>query len=469
MIKSETTASTLGMEEGFVDGVPASQVDDYGRTRLALVRHTIRYLVLMRGVPLRIANAPEFLTEKEASLPKKFQVTEGSVDGELSLLLGPPSLSMAAFIQNPFFMNPNVRSLDSQRVLFVSRLDGPSEADVKSMIDRTLEAEANGLMGRAYFDLGGPHPKGDEWLKNAYDQAVEANFDADIENSQARINYANRLDAPAIYMGWYQANAYGPWLDRAWNVPAGAIGIHIYSFSASTVRSDRAAWLGPMVRQGYCAVVGNVFEPYLELTHRPDALLNYLLKGASFGQAVIWSNPFFSWQGVAIGDPLYRPFNVSLKAQLAMDDRGVYGPYAVLRELNRLQATEGVSAAITFARSEFVRRPSLPVSLRLAELHVANGQPEKAIESLKFIAYVSYFAKDELVLVQQIADLLNKLGAREQSFELYVKLLAMPNLENELKIELLEAGESLAGELGKFNKRSDWFLELNLLNTSRAK
>lgn len=457
------------MEEGFVDGVLATQKDKYGRQRLALVQHSISYLVLMRGVPLRIENAPELLMEQDDALPAQLRITRGSVDSELNLLLGPPGLSMAGLIPNPYFMNPNAGSLDAQRVIFVSRLDGPSEADVKSMIDRTLEAESRGLMGRAYFDIGGPHKKGDEWIRNAYGFAVAADFDAEIEITQEEIGYSRRLDAPAIYMGWYQRNAYGPWLDREWNVPPGAIGFHLHSFSATTVRSVKSAWLGPLVHQGYCAMVGNVYEPYLDYTHRPNVLLETLLQGVNFAQAATWSIPFFSWQGVAIGDPLYRPFKVSLESQVAMEDRGAYGAYAVIRELNRLKKSEGVAAALSFARREFVKHPSLPVSLRLAELFIANEQPDKAKESLSFITYLSNFAKDEWVLVKEIADLLYQLGAGEESIGLYTKLLKMPDLDRKLKMALLEDGEAIANELGKYSEQSDWFLKLNALRSEGTK
>ena len=57
---------------------------------------------------------------------------------------------------------PNQRK---SSILRVSRLDAPKLESVFRLIDDSIRAENNGLMGRAYFDLGGPYKEGDEWLK----------------------------------------------------------------------------------------------------------------------------------------------------------------------------------------------------------------------------------------------------------------------------------------------------------------
>ena len=45
-------------------------------------------------------------------------------------------------------------------------------------------------------------------------------------------------------------------------------------------------------------------------------LRNWLLLGFSFGEAA-WTAEFgFSWQTTVVGDPLYRPWAVSLEARL---------------------------------------------------------------------------------------------------------------------------------------------------------
>lgn len=454
------------IEEGWVDAVKAREMDPYGRLRLLLVRHSISYLVLVRGVPLRIENAPEALTEEESSkLPKQFQVTRGSVDSELSLLLAPPGVSMAAFVPNPLFQNPEQRSLDVARLIAVSRLDGPTEASVLSLIDRTMQAESVGLQGRAYFDVGGPHEKGDRWIREAGEMVEAAYFDTDFETSKRVFDYRDRLDAPAIYMGWYRANAYGPWKDSQWAVPPGAIGFHLHSFSAVTVRSTERAWLGDFVNQGFCAMVGNVYEPYLEYTHRPDLLMQYLLEGHRFGDAVMWSHPALSWQGVAIGDPLYRPFKVKLSEQLDATKKTPFRGYSSIREANRLTETDGYFATVSYLRKAFMDQPSLALSLELARKYEEANETAKVLESLGYIRYLSDYAVDERIVVKQIADMLDRNGASDLAFTVYQQLLGAGNIDKNMKVALLESAIGVAEHAGAYTQSTQWTIELRKLTT----
>ena len=241
------------LKREWISGVKSSHQDRYGRERLAVAVHKIRYLVTIRGVPLRIANAPDLLESNLDQLPKILRVNRAAVDAELALLPAPPSLSMTALMPNPFFERKAVSDSDANRIIRVSRLDGPTKGDVIRLIDRTLEAEKTGLIGRAYIDAGGPHKAGDEWINEAGDLAKAAYFDTEFETTKRPRGYQDRLDAPAIYIGWYQRHAYGPWREAHWSVPPGAIAYHLHSYSATTVRSASKAWVGPFVAQGYCA------------------------------------------------------------------------------------------------------------------------------------------------------------------------------------------------------------------------
>lgn len=451
------------LKREWISGVKSTEQDRYGRDRLAVAVHRIRYLVTVRGIPLRIANAPELLESDLAHVPPQFKVNHGSVDAELALLPAPPGLSMTAYLPNPFFEGKPLSDTDANRVIRVSRLDGPTRADVIRLIDRTLEAEKTGLIGRAYIDAGGPHAKGDEWINAAGDLVKSAHFDTEFEATKRPRGFQDRLDAPAIYVGWYQHHAYGPWLQTRWSVPPGAIGYHLHSFSATSVRSNSQAWVGPLVAQGYCATFGNVYEPYLELTARPQLLLKYLLEGQSFGDAMMQSIPALSWQTVAIGDPLYRPFQKSLDAQLESSMDGPLAAYVGLRQLNRLEASGSKEEALAYGRQLFLANPSLAIAYRLARIYQDRGQSKEAIEVLKVIRYISRFSLDELALAQRMADLLHELGESKPAFELYEKLLSMSDLPKDLRIVLLDGGAPVATAAGQVTLASRWSLESQTL------
>ena len=448
------------IEKEWVRAVKAREPDRTGRERVSAGLHSISYLVTTRGVPLRIANDPELLDSHLKEILDQYKVNEGSVDGELALLIGPSNLSMTAFVPNPLFANAHERIVNVERVIRVSRLDGPNVDEIKRMIDRTLQAESKGLMGRAYFDMGGPYELGDKWIRSASELARNAFFDTDCETTNRPMDETDRFDAPAIYMGWYQSNAYGPWSKPRWPVPPGAIGFHLHSGSATTVRSESIGWLGAFVKQGYCATMGNVYEPYLEYTHRPDILLEALLKGHTFGEAVMLSNPVLSWQGVAIGDPLYRPFKVNLDAQLETAEDNPLSAYAFIREINWFEAKGEADKALLLAQTQYRQRPSLPLADKLAQLYTQHGEAQKAVEVLKIVRSLDVFAVDEVMLVKQIADFLNSQGEHGYALEIYKTLIDQSNLSTNQNIMLLEDGAQMALKNGD--------AELSLKWTSKA-
>ena len=452
------------IENKWVKGVKDRSKDAYGRERLSVSIHNIPFVVLIKGVPLRIANDPLLLEESTANLSAQFRVNNGSVDGEIALLLAPPQTSMTGLVPNPYFEKSSISSTDANRLLRVTRLDGPTKANVMNLIDRTLKAEEIGLMGRAYIDTGGPHAKGDEWIRAAGAIAEAAFFDIDYETSKRAMNHRDRLDAPAIYMGWYRPHAQAQWRSPRWPVPPGAIGFHLHSFSGTSVRSTKT-WLGAFVAQGYCATVGNVYEPYLEYTHRPQVLLAHLMSGGNFGEAVAMSTPSLSWQSVAIGDPLYRPFKVSLAEQLKSSEGSTFTAYASIREINRMLAEEGSESAIAYARSKFISQPSLALAYRLAQLYANDAKDREAVEVLKIIRFITRFSPDDFVLVQKIANFLHKLDEGEMAFNIYKNLLEERDLDKQLKISLYEGGARIAAAQNEPVIASRWDLEARKLKS----
>ena len=452
------------LENEWVKGVKAGSKDVYGRERLSVSIHSIPFVVLIKGVPLRISNDPMLIEQISTNLPTQFRVNNGSVDGEIALLLAPPRTSMTALVPNPYFEKSSISPTDANRLLRVTRLDGPTKASVMNLIDRTLIAEEIGLMGRAYIDTGGPHAKGDEWIRSAGAIAEGAFFDIDYETSKRAMDYRDRLDAPAIYMGWYRPHAQAQWRSPRWPVPPGAIGFHLHSFSGTSVRSTQT-WLGAFIAQGYCATVGNVYEPYLEHTHRPQVLLAHLISGGSFGEAVALSTPSLSWQSVAIGDPLYRPFKVSLAEQLKFSEVSTFTAYASIRETNRILAEEGSEPAIAYARSEFIAQPSLALAYRLAQLYASEAKDREAVEVLKIIRFMTSYSLDDFVLIQKIANFLHTRGESEMAFNIYKNLLKERDLDKQLKIALFQGGARIAVTQNEPVIASRWNLEASKLKS----
>ena len=437
------------LRRDWIEGTSSHLLDRLGRRRYAPTANRISYLVVCRGVPLRIFNDPTLLEEKPArKVAPELNKNEAAVDAELSLL-AQGGHEITAMVPNPLFANERSPSLDATMVVKVSRLDGPTWENARHLVTSALEAERTGLLGRYYVDLKGPHAEGDDWLKAAEKQLQELGFDGDTDTNGWTFGTAARFDAPVLYFGWYAGSLNGPMAREGFAFPPGAVALHIHSFSAPTLRSADSSWCGPLVARGVAATVGNVFEPYLALTHRPHFLLRALSQGKNFGDAVYYSLPALSWQAVAIGDPLYRPFKVSFDQQLQARDRlpPALAPYVDLRLANLLARQGKQAEARTLLQGVMRERPGLAIALGLAKLAVAQNDPAAAVAALGFAPAIRTVRAEDWASFREIAGLLAAHGARPAALQVYANVArAKAPAPDALKALLTEARQTADAE-----------------------
>ena len=116
------------------------------------------------------------------------------------------------------------------------------------------------------------------------------------------------MSEAALYYGWYDANLSGPFLNPKFRFRKGAVAMHLHSFSAQQLSNPTQNWSAGLLEKGAAATIGNVYEPYLQLTHQFDTMHERLLAGFTWVEAAWASMPVASWQAIVLGDPLYRPF-----------------------------------------------------------------------------------------------------------------------------------------------------------------
>ena len=110
---------------------------------------------------------------------------EAAVDSELALLpLIEEKLPLAGPLRNPVYTTTNRASLHpTNGVLLVARLDGPTPEIARGLVDKALQAEADGLWGRAYFDLRSitepGYKPGDDWIRGAAEICWRMGFETD--------------------------------------------------------------------------------------------------------------------------------------------------------------------------------------------------------------------------------------------------------------------------------------------------
>jgi uncharacterized protein (TIGR03790 family) len=264
----------------------------------------------------RLKNKIKDLSDKILFISKKDY--RSSFDSELSLILE-DNYPLNGWIKNPYFLGFKNQKNDipKDKVIMVSRLDGPNVETVKRIINDSIEIEKTGLKGTAYFDA--------RWKDSGKKKVTGyAAYDKSIHKAAKNLSNKNKLnvilddnpelfqpgDCPdaALYCGWYSHHQY---ID-AFEWVKGSVGYHIASSECSTLKNKKSqVWCKRMIEEGVAATIGPVGEPYLQSFPVPEMFFGLLAEGyLSLVECYTLSLPFLSWQMVLIGDPLYNPFKV---------------------------------------------------------------------------------------------------------------------------------------------------------------
>jgi hypothetical protein len=178
----------------------------------------------------------------------------------------------------------------------------------------------------------------------------------------------------------------------------------------------------------------------------------------TFGDAVFYSLPALSWQEVAIGDPLYRPFAVPLEVQVK--SLGGLTPreagYVVLREVRLLEANAKSTEGLDLLRRTMADRPSLAVALALAERLERRGEIGGAVGALMYGNRLAEFPADEWALARLVAARLEADEARPAAVELWRKLLSDQRLPSELRTAWLAEARQTALLAGDVEQVAAW-------------
>ena len=112
----------------------------------AVTASQVRYAVLCFGVPLKIIRDPALTEPNSDKLPPELRRNEAAVDSELALLplaLGRHQLTSALPNRNYAATNPAALH-PTNGILLVARLDGPTAAIARGLVDKALVAERDG-------------------------------------------------------------------------------------------------------------------------------------------------------------------------------------------------------------------------------------------------------------------------------------------------------------------------------------
>ena len=353
----------------------------------------VRYVVLCYGIPLRIAPDLGLREEGMDAVPEPIRRNGAAVESELALLpFHDYKLPLTGPLRNPLYGATNGSALHpTNGILMVARLDGPTAAIAQSLVDKAIEAEKNGLWGRAYFDLrgltNGLYKPGDDSLRMAAEVSRGFGFETSVDNNAATFGAGYPMSQIAFYAGWYDADVSGPFTRNVVEFMPGAFAYHLHSFSASSLRGATNHWVGPLLAKGAAATMGAIDEPYLEGTPDLGAFaLRFLPLGMSFGEAAYASLPVLSWQITIVGDPLYRPFDrppLQRHQELeAQKNKLIEWSHVKAMNINLINGLP-IADLISHLENEPLTPKSAVLSEKLAQLYEQQGKPASAIHAYR--------------------------------------------------------------------------------------
>ncbi len=268
----------------------------------APVSNTVDYIVLTKGVPLRIhSTAP--------SLSPTFSPNGDSVDGRL---VTQDMAGMGSPSANPFFKSEVRFSHKKFSLYLTTRLDGYNVAEAEGLVDRALLAKpAPGL-----FLLDAcPSRSGGQDPTHLNDDCVpatailkERHLSVMLDQSETFVGRIPNL------MGYWSWGSNDPHYDAALykgnTFRPGAIAETVVSTSAHTML--RQNWwqslIADLVEDKVTGVKGYVDEPYTLAMAHPDVLFDRYTRGWNLAESFYAASQVTHWKDVVLGDPLCAPY-----------------------------------------------------------------------------------------------------------------------------------------------------------------
>lgn len=392
----------------------------------------IRFIAVMRGVPLKIQSSTrDTALEKHADIQPGTPMAliagqnEACVDSEIAAMF---SLipETAGFITNPYFQQsvPALTLPPARTPLLVCRLDGPTDAIVRHMIDAAIATEKTGLWGWAYIDernIQAPgYIVGDEWLTSSGAEMRRQGIPVIADYAPEVLPPGFPMTDAAIYYGWYTQDVAGPFAVPGFKFLPGAVAVHIHSYSARTVRDPNAAWAGPLLARGAAATMGNVYEPYLELTVHLDILQDRLMNGLTLAEAAYAATPGLSWMNVVLGDPLYRPYQPwSALTPTAGTHPNIWQRY---RQIVLDANGDPLQAIPELTKLALEAKTSMPLEA-LGQAQAAADQFDTALQTLRDAAKIEHSRLIRFRLALERIEILRRADRKDDALEAIKKEL----------------------------------------------
>lgn len=263
--------------------------------------HHIDFIVLTKGVPIRLQDDGGCSVD---AVLAGFRLPFGTMEK--------PSQEAIKKVVSPYFGKDEPFDSDKFKGLYlVTRLDGPSVADAKRLVDNSLNAKPD--KGPFFFDQAGNRNDSgygalNKTLSAASEGLSKKGFQSALETTDAFVAPPEPLMG---YCSWGSNDArFDPDTYHKLKFKPGAIAETFVSTSGRSFAKlkDGQSQVTDLIGQGVTGVKGYVSEPFTFALARPEILFDRYTKGYNLAESFYMASLVLKWKDVVIGDPLCRPY-----------------------------------------------------------------------------------------------------------------------------------------------------------------
>lgn len=288
----------------------------------------IDFVVLTKGVPIRLTGAPSGLNNDRPSLDS-FMASTGydKRKDAVPYIVNETGWKGKGWVNR--FWNPTERFNRTKfGGLLVTRLDGYTLEDCKKLIENSVASDKDFPVGNIFLDAKGknlgdlkkvplPAPAGDMGY-NDYDADLKVASEL-LKNRKTPV----MIDETDVFVGGHTGlMGYASWgsNDPKYNADnyhslrfaPGAVAETAVSTSGRTFHpaTGGQSLIADLIRQGVTGAKGYCDEPFLNAIASPTVLFDRYTRGWTLAESFYSATRIVGWEDIVIGDPICMPYRV---------------------------------------------------------------------------------------------------------------------------------------------------------------
>ncbi|MBS1721968.1 MAG: TIGR03790 family protein [Armatimonadetes bacterium] len=297
----------------------------------------VDFIVLTKGVPIRLTDAPFGMANKQPSLDSALAATGYAERKDVvKVVLSDSAFSGKCWV-NRFWNSTERFSHEKFGGYLVTRLDGYTTEEAKMLVTYAVESEKSRPTGKFFIDVAEGHGIGD--VKQVPQNPVaDGKLDLHVINEMAYNDWdadmvvaGQRLAAKGVplqvdrtdvfvgrmgdLMGYCSWGSNDPKFDaKAYSLirfAPGGIAETAVSTSARTFLPTQGgqSLIADLVHGRATGVKGYCDEPLLQAVASPSILFERYASGWTLAESYYAASRFVGWEDIVIGDPLCAPYS----------------------------------------------------------------------------------------------------------------------------------------------------------------